>query len=85
MACQYGCIKVAEMIINKSAEFDIKLNAKDGAGKTAFLLAVEHGQTKLVDMFIQKFTEANIKLNVKDHTGKTNFHFACMYGILAFQ
>ena len=44
MACENGHSKIAEMLIQKSAELNIDLNAKHRLfGRTAFHLAYENG------------------------------------------
>ena len=57
----------AVWLIQKSAEFNIDLNAKDKYGtdrmfdRTAFHLACENGHSKIVaEMLIQKSAELNI-------------------------
>ena len=53
MACENGHSKIAEMLIQKSAELNIDLNAKDRMfDRTAFHLACENGHSKLSDGFL---------------------------------
>ena len=52
LACEYGHIEIAKMMIEKSAEFQIDLNekgnAKDANGDTAFMLACANGHFKVI-------------------------------------
>ena len=69
------------MLIQKSAELNIDLNAKDRMfDRTAFHLACENGHSKIAEMLIQKSAEFNIELNAKDKYGTTAFHLACENG-----
>ena len=52
------------MLKQKSAEFNIELNAKDKYGTTAFHLACENGHSKVSEMLIQKSAEVNITLGL---------------------
>ena len=49
-ACHDGHSKIAEMLIQKSAEFNIKLNDKDDDGKTAFQLVSNNGNSEIAEM-----------------------------------
>merc|ERR1711963_1212988 len=71
LSCQYGHSKVAEMLILKSVELNIKLNGKDYFGKTAFHLSCQNGHMKIAEMLIKKSVYLNIKLNDNDYFGKT--------------
>ena len=68
------------MILQKSKEFNIDLNAKTTNGMTALHYAVRNGDTKLVEMIIQKSTECNIDLNAKNKYNQTAFGLACNHG-----
>ena len=65
------------MILQKSKEFNIDLNAKTTNGMTALHYAVKNGDTKLVEMIIQKSTECNIDLNAKNKNNQTALDLAC--------
>ena len=64
LACEYGHVKVVEIIIQKSADFNIDLNAKDQRGKTAFHLACWNGHSKIAEMLIQKSKVIYIRLAI---------------------
>ena len=59
------------MIMNKSAEFNIYLNAKDRYGQTAFYKACKEGQSKIAEMIIKKSGE----LNGDVYTGKETVEY----------
>ena len=65
LACKVGNVSVAKLLIQKSAKFNIELNAADREGNTAFHLACIHGNSGIVKMLLQKSSEFNINLNVK--------------------
>ena len=68
------------MLIQKSTELNVELNAKDNSGKTAFHITCVKGHSEIVEMLIQKSIELKIELNAKDIHGWTGFHHACCYG-----
>ena len=69
------------MLMQKSAEFGINLNAKDNiSGRTAFHLACAFGKTEIARMIVQKSTELNIELNNKNRYGWTAFQLASNHG-----
>ena len=80
LACKNGHSKMAEMLIQKAAEFNIELNGKNLNGLTAFHLACENGYSETAELLMQKSTELNIELNAKDKDGRTAFHLACKNG-----
>ena len=62
----------AEMIIKKSTELDIKLNAKNEYGLTPFHMACMHGFSKTVVMLFDQSNRNDINLNEKD-IGELNY------------
>ena len=44
---------MAKMLIQRSAEFNIDLNARDNIGKTSFHWACESGNLMMVEILIQ--------------------------------
>ena len=54
------------MLIEKSNEHNIDLNAKDIYGCTAFISACMEDHPEIAEMIICKSIEWNIKLNTKD-------------------
>ena len=53
------------MLIQKSAEFNIDLNAKDEDGMTAFHLACTRGRKNIVEMIIDNAESFKIDLTKK--------------------
>ena len=78
--CQNGHLKIANIIILRSAELNFDLNAKNKHGITAFNFACRRGQSKIVEMLVDISAEFNIEMNVKDNCGFTAFHEACRNG-----
>ena len=66
------------MLIEKSIEFNIDLNAKDKEGKTVFLDTCKHSYSIIAEMLIRKSNEFNIDLNGLTNFGGTPFHLACL-------
>ena len=54
LACKKGHSKVAKVLIQKSAELNIDLNAKDQYGMTAFHYACMGGHSDIAEYLIQK-------------------------------
>ena len=63
LACNKGHTKMAQMLIQKPAWFNIDLNAKDKYGWTAFHWACWNGQSNIAEMLIQKSVDFNIDIN----------------------
>ena len=72
--------KIADILIQKSVELSIDLNAKDSLNDTAFHLACMDANSKIAEILIQKSDEFDIELNAKDADGLTAFHSACREG-----
>ena len=62
------------MMILKSVEFNIDLNAYNYDGKTAFHEACSESNFEIVDLIIKKSIEFKIDLNARDDMQKTPFH-----------
>ena len=77
LACQFGHFKIAEIIVQKSAEFNLDLNSKDDDGTTAFHWACINGHSMgnftIAKMIVQKSAELVI--------GKHNICFNILYWI----
>ena len=65
------------MLIEKSAELNIKINDKDNNGCNAFYLACSGGKPEIVEMLMQKSTKFNIEFDTKDIRGQTPLIRAC--------
>ena len=76
LVCRKYQWRIAEMILNKSDEFKIDLNAKDDNGETAFILACKRDSV-IVEVMIKKSSELSIDLHAKNIWGDTAFHVAC--------
>merc|ERR1712012_933439 len=81
-ACKNGHIKMAKILIQRSAEFNIDLNSKGKNGITGFHYACELENSKVVEILVQKSTEFKIDLNAKDELGHTAFRNVCYMGNL---
>ena len=68
------------MLVQKSAQFNIDLNAKDRFGWTPFHDACIFGHVKTVEILMQKSAEFNIELNTKSFSGWTPLHSTCREG-----
>jgi len=94
-SCEYGHIKIAKLIIQKSKECNIDLNNQDKYGRTAFHKAChpydigcwcsdsQNSQFQMVEFLIQKSKEFEIDLNATDVIEGfflTGFHLACLNG-----
>ena len=80
IACKKGHFKIVELLIQKSGELKIDLNAKNFEGNSALHMACSYGHTELVHMLLQKSVEFNIDLNAKNRFGTSAFHSACTNG-----
>ena len=67
----YGHSKIAEMLTQKSAEFNIDLNAKDKGGITAFHFACSRGWKIIVEMIIDNTESFKADLTKKDSLVRT--------------
>ena len=68
------------MIIEKSYEFNINLNAKNVLEETAFHLVCRLGHSTIAELILNKSAEFRIDLNAKDVERETNFNYACRKG-----
>ena len=70
------------MLINRSSDLKIDLNAKDNImGRTGFHYACVFNYPNIVQKLIQKSTMFNIDLNAKgNENDETALHIACFKG-----
>merc|ERR1712062_568248 len=80
LACLYGRIETAQLIIQNSKNFVIDLNAKDDFGRTAWHLACKYGKTETAQVIIKNSKNFDIDLNAKSNNGNTALHVACRDG-----
>merc|ERR1712062_297035 len=80
LACLYGRIETAQLIIQNSKNFVIDLNAKDDFGRTAWHLACKYGKTETAQVIIKNSKNFDIDLNAKDEHGDTALHKAIYNG-----
>ena len=76
LACQFGYLDIAELLVKKSKELKINLNVKeDLVGWTPFHMACAYGQQNIVSMMTKNVTYFNVNLNLraKDKEGRTGF------------
>ena len=65
LASKNGHLKIAELIVQKSAEFNIDLDAKTDNGMTAFHFSCQAGHFKIAELIMKKSAEFKIDLNTK--------------------
>ena len=85
LACENGHVKIVEMLIQKSDELNINLNAVNlirKEGRTAFQWSCENGNFKIIEVLMENSIEFSIDLNAKDSGGYTAFHNVCAHGQL---
>ena len=68
------------MLMQKSSENNIDLNAKDIWGLTAFQCACMDGKLETVEMMLENAETFKINLTVKDSSGFTGFQVAKCHG-----
>ena len=68
------------MIMKKSTELKMDLNAKDNFGRTAFHYACNFGKTIIIERMISNSKSLKLDLNAKDTDGKTAFKLAQIRG-----
>ena len=78
LACKIGHSKIAGMLMNKSIELNIDLNAKveKWNGMTAFHWACRNGKTGIIEMMISKAESLKLDLASRDNGGKTGYKLA---------
>ena len=78
-ACTKKQVKIAEVIMKKSVELEINLNAvaDDGAG---FHFPCMFNDKNMAKLIMEKSVEFNIDLNVENSDGRTGFNLACHFG-----
>ena len=84
IACLYGQIRIAEVLMKKSVELKIDLCKKSKWGITAFHLACISGNSELAEMimnnsFINPFLRIDLNEKKPDDS-MTGFLYACRYG-----
>ena len=74
-------MKVVEIIIQKSVEFSIDLNAKSKDGCTGFHLVCAWGWKEIVKIMIKNATSSNLDLTARNNHGQTGFQLAKIKGM----
>ena len=74
----HGHSKLAELILQKSAEHNIDLNAKDKNGKTAFHFASKFGYLYIMKMLAKNSEKLRIDLMAKDNGNKAGFEYVSL-------
>ena len=72
------------MLLQKSAEKNIDLNARGDLGQTAFHCACEFGHRNIVEMMVDNAEAFQIDLTTKDYGGRTGFRNAEYFGKTKF-
>ena len=75
-ACYHGYLQVAKLLIQKSAQFNIELNARDNEGFTAFHLACMEGRTSTVEIMMNNAKSFKLDLTAIDKGNRTGFQLA---------
>ena len=78
-ACKDGRSEIVEMILQRSTDLKIDLNAKDLDDYTAFHRACQKGKIKVVEIMIEYLESTDLDLNAQGGNG-TGFHLACLGG-----
>ena len=82
LACYFGLSKIANILITKSANLKIDLNARNRYGQTAFHYACHRGRRDIVAMMIEHAESLKLNFKIKDMIGETAFQIAKNYGKL---
>ena len=69
------------MLMKNSAKFNIKLNAKDYGGYTAFHWACWFGKKKIVDVMLCNSIHLKLHLKTTCNDGKTGLQLAKDFGM----
>ena len=83
LSCMNGHSEIVEMLIRKSNELNIDLNAVDYTrheGRTAFQWVCAVGNSEIAKILMENSIQFSIHLNVIDKFGYTAFHNACEHG-----
>ena len=78
-ACMKGHSKIAQMLILKSSDYNIELNAKNDVGIAAFHMACFDGHSKTAETLVQKSADFSIGLNCR-YTWPNSFSFCLHMG-----
>mgnify|MGYP001318702270 FL=1 len=81
LACFNGRFNIAELLLEKSFEAGIDVNAKCKRIKTGFMLACKNGHLKITKLLMEESIDTmSIDFNAKDDLGNTAFGHACING-----
>ena len=64
------------MLIQKHAEFNIELNAKNSFSWTAFHFACNYGKANIVEMMVENAKFCKLDLTARENTGRTGYQLA---------
>ena len=79
-ACQEGQLEIVNLMVTKSKEYGIDLNASDDNGCTGFWFACFEGHEEVVNLMLTSSIEYDIDLNARNHYGCTGLIVACDKG-----
>ena len=78
-AFETGLTEIVKILLERIENMEIKLNATDNIGRTAFMLACIFGRKDIVQILLDNL-ERNIDLNARNQWGETAFICACNWG-----
>ena len=76
VACVNGDTKIVQMLMKKSIEHSIDLNARDVNGNTAFHMACFFGKSNIIKIIEESANFYKIDLSAKNNNGNTGFQVA---------
>ena len=82
VACRYGRVKIAEILMKKCDELKIDLSKTNSIGSTAFHFVCIGGNYELAELIMKNSDGLKIDINEKNRFSKTAFSYACQHGHL---
>ena len=82
VACRYGRVKIAEMMMKKCDELKIDLSKTNSNGSTAFHFVCIGGKYELAELLMKNSDILKIDINEKNISFRTAFSYACQHGHL---
>ena len=82
VACRYGRVKIAEILMNKCDELKIDLSKTNSNRSTAFHFVCIGGNYELAELIMKNSDSLKININEKNKFSRTAFTYACQLGHL---
>ena len=82
VACRYGRVKIAEILMKKCDELKIDLSKTNSNRSTAFHFVCIGGNYELAELIMKNSDGLKININEKNKFSKTAFSYACQHGHL---